>query len=256
MSLLLKAGELHPFTPHGSERTYLLRVPSTREAHLIDQKAVGRRGRRWHQLDLAKLLRDEFRKMVAADADPEACAPLVELVEGWVGGMQSAMDAWVEAGDSDELRQAYLDAAKPPGGMVEIENLVREASDAYCAAIAQQEAWPHLYGIAAAELFLDGWEGEELPPFKRGLRGVPDDLLNLIPDRHFVEIGQEMARILSPDETARKNSRSASSGASSRPSSTGSTEVRTRRLNGHSNPTGGTVQPSAAAGSESTHVTS
>lgn len=246
-----KAGERVDFQPEGSSYTYILRRPSVREAQLPAERAEAvAGGRQWYPFDVAREFREEFRLMVAAE--PVGMEVHLEAVERWFEGLQSAMDE-VRHDNTEESRAALFAALDMPREVARLERMVHKRSEPYRQVKAEQQAWPLSYGIAVVEDFLEDWHGEDLPPFERGKRGVPDELIDLIPQNDLVQIGMEFSRMLAPSDASRKNYRSASSGTSRPPSST-STEVTRPRPNGRTR--SGTSPGSASASSTSTPATS
>lgn len=256
--IVLRPGSSVPFSPdradHLPDRTYHLKVPAAYEAADIDERVEIEGGRPWYPLDLARLFRAEFRKLVAADPDPEACAPILAEVEAWVEELEAAVRR-VSEGNSAEVASAFFEAARIPDRLLAVEGELHQASRAWRTARAQQRAYRQRYGRVAADLYLTGWEGEDdLPEFRRGRQGVPDELMALVPAEHLAAIGDRVGELLRPSAARLKNSPSASSpGSSATPSTpTPATGRTTRRLNGRSPSAPGFSTISDGAASEST----
>lgn len=208
MSIVLDPAEPVAFQPRGEEGpTYFLRVPK-----VVD------RGRYRHALQTAGAVRHSNLALMQV-----ARAGLTKLLPGEDGDDGRALiDAYVERltaavtqtrlDRSEEAREELLEALRLPEALVDLLNVLGEHDTSLRKATADNVVYRFLAGMEAAKLFLTGWEGEGLPPFKRNLSGPTEETLQRIPSGDFEAIGGKVEDLMEPTEARMGNSGSASSG--------------------------------------------
>jgi hypothetical protein len=263
LDIVLKPGDTVPFTPPHQDdlpdRTYLIRVPPYFEARKVAAGVRVEGGRSWHPLDIARLLRTEFVRMIeTADPSPEAKAavqPWLDGIDAWVAAIDTAMRTYSSQRTDDNL-QALVREIPLPEKLAPVEVEVHRSSRSWRVAMEEQRAFREIQGLVCANLFVVGWEGEEeLPPFRRTRDGIPDEIVGLIPVEHLLAIGDRVGELIRPNQARLKNFHSASAGSSSPTASTGSTPPMPAP-NGHSPETGGLFLGPAGPSSESIPSTS
>jgi hypothetical protein len=115
---------------------------------------------------------------------------------------------------ADLLALVDLVAATAPGELGEAEaarfdllcDVCRRAGSAFAAVEADHVYWAEMVPLLAAKRFLDGWEGDGLPPFARGREGVADDLLERVDPLHLVQAGWKAWSLMTVSKATEKNS--------------------------------------------------
>lgn len=239
MRVYYAAGETVEVKPAGSERTYYVRCPSARERPRFRRRVQQLGGRQWGHLDMLTLLRDEATRLLGQDA-PEL-AGIIEVIDAHKDQFQAALSSW-RADPNDDAARALLEALRAPPLLAGIEQQVLAASELYAGRVADRSVFEELRGIAAAEMFLDGWFGEGLPGFRRVLNATPDELLDFIPSDDLIAIGNRVGELVDPPQDTVGNSSSESPGGSEESSSKA---AKKRRANGHSPSQDGMPSPSS-----------
>lgn len=217
----------------GSGITYRIRVPSKRD-RIRFQHALTASGVRQHSD--AKLLGRVQAVLRALEAEaPEEAASGLAAVEAWIAArdvadllpvevrqaalvaafMARSGFAWSPEGLDErdpEEASAILALVEAAARLGEVEAAVASGDDRFARMVADNEAWRPLYNMTAAAMFLAGWDGLDAP-FRRGRDGVPDELLEALPDAHVGAIGDRVAELIALAENDAKNSPSPSSGA-------------------------------------------
>lgn len=169
--LLAAAGKVHRWQPVPEGAVYLLRVPSV-DDRTEWQRMIDLRGGR--QVFPAMLV-DEVERAVTAllpDGDDPLRALHLATVEAYRGRMDEAA-ALIRAQHFDPTvnLEGVPALLAPSPEFEELLEAIRPGWPAYDRLVADRKAWPKIAGVAAARLFLTGWEGEGLPPFQKGLSG-------------------------------------------------------------------------------------
>lgn len=203
---LFGPGERVAVEPPRSGRIYWVRNPTYLEKPRWRHAVAALGGKRWGQIDLALALRREVERFLGDDpTGPQ----FIEAINGYIAGIEAAVAAWRDE-RSDENSAALTQALTPPELVAAIETQITAASLAYANMVADRVSYREYAGIAAAQMFLGDWQGPGLPPFKRSISGVPDELMNLIPSAHMVMIGDQVEMLVDPPEQILGNSDSAS----------------------------------------------
>ncbi|MCC2650760.1 MAG: hypothetical protein K0R61_1187 [Microvirga sp.] len=203
--VLYAPGERVAVEPPRSGRIYWVRNPTFLEKPRWRHSVAALGGRRWGQLDLAMALRREVERFLG---DDPTGAQFLEAIDGYIAGIETAVAAWRDE-RSDENSAALTKALVPPELVTGIETQITAASLTYANMQADRASYREYAGIAAAQMFLGDWEGKGLPPFRRTISGVPDELMNLIPSAHMVLIGDQVELLVDPPELLMGNSDSA-----------------------------------------------
>jgi hypothetical protein len=204
---LYAPGERVAVKPPRSERVYWVRNPTYLEKPRWRHAVAALGGKRWGQLDLAYALRREVERFLGDDpTGPQ----FIEAIDQYIAGIEAAVAAWRDE-RTDENSAALTKAIVPPELVAAIATQITTASLAYANMEADRVSYREYAGIAGAQMFLGDWEGKGLPPFRRSISGVPDELMNLIPSQHMVLIGDQIELLVDPPEEVIKNSGSASS---------------------------------------------
>jgi hypothetical protein len=112
----------------------------------------------------------------------------------------------------DALRLAITEAA--PGNAEELAAAIARAeAEAACAAIpsyagllAARQRYIGMLPWVAARHALRGWEGQDLPPFKRDRSLVSEALMDALPQEDIEPIGWRASALMQPSRDAEKNS--------------------------------------------------
>lgn len=219
------ASEPVRFQPEPTGPTYLLRVPRKRDKGPFLAAVTAAGGASWSRVQLMLKLEEAIGDLLPGDDDYEAREARKGEVAAYRLGIESAVELW-RAEKSEEADKLLGEALAMPPRVIEIHELVRRSGHpGYGGMLGDLEGYPTILGTVAAERFLVGWEGGDLPPFRRTSLGVSGDLLEEVPDRDLVAIGYEVARLMDPEKRRLGNSASASSGASPRTSSGNGTDT-------------------------------
>lgn len=122
-----------------------------------------------------------------------------------------------EAGELDrrensaESREAFNKAYQAPAALDEIFGHVKDADEIFERLINGAESYRIKFGRCAARLFLVGWKGPGLGPFRRDIGGTTEECLQQISTADLVAIGSKLDEMLEPQPAKVGNSVSASS---------------------------------------------
>jgi hypothetical protein len=199
------------FQPRDDGPTYLLRVPKVLDRAKYGHAVRAAGGQRWYVIDLAQTARAGIEALLAGEENATERGNLVAEVDAYTAGIKAAAAAW-QADRCEPKAKALAEAFQMSPVLEETWNRVAGVYEPLAARMADNETYPLIAGLVAARLFLMGWEGLETP-FRRGLAGVPDEVLDTIPSGDLIAIGQRIAELLEPTEARAKNSGSPSSGA-------------------------------------------
>jgi hypothetical protein len=216
MSVLRSPDEIVRFQPRPDGPTYLLRVPTVydRPAWRKEIRRMG--GRVWTATELATTLRAGIDAVLKRDDETDEER---EERERWLGyvdeykaGLQAAIERW-QAEKSDEADQEWRQALKMRPELEVIADQSAAEYQPYSDRVSDNESFREVSGMAAFKLFARGWEGENLPPFRRAHDGPDPSLMRRVPFGDYMAISGEVDRLMSPQEEQAKNSDS-ESGAS------------------------------------------
>lgn len=230
--------------PRGDDGpTYLLKVPRVVDRATYRREVSAAGGRQWPQLTLIDDVKAVVERLLPGEENAvERDARLTKL-DAHADAIKAALEAWQED-HSDENARALVDSLQPDERVSEIVEIVRAHDKAVARKIADNEVYPQIQGLVAARMFLQGWQGGGLPPFKRSPFGIDDALLDQISTGDLVAIGTKINSLLEPAEARLGNSGSESSGSSSPKSSSDS---KTAPAKSRSKATPGDSSGSAAA---------
>lgn len=207
-SLAASAAEIHRV--HCGERAYHLRIPS-RADQIKYRRALAATGASFHRAsDLCDALENAFKRLASDDARPG----IVSLIDSYRDANDAFVALIVEADDEDMKSQAVADArASMQAAAAALEPYARAARSGdpvYAGMLADNEVYWDLAGLVASRMFLVAWEGiaAEFPP--RGIDGLGDAGIDIIPaaDLGLIGIGYDAMTRISP--ARRKNSATAS----------------------------------------------
>ena len=154
------------------------------------------------------------------------------------GAIVNALEAAVQAALDDPadpdrqeaerliaLRRAEIDGGDKlsdddRGRLVRLVELVARAVPDFADKLAAQDHFWDIAAIEAPRLFLAGWDNRA-ETFRRGLRGVPLDLLEAIPDAHRQAVTAKVLALRAPTGQEEGNSPSPSPGRSEATTSPG-----------------------------------
>ena len=148
-----------------------------------------------------------FRERQAARAEVARIAGGFPSQAEMVAGLRAAIREAAPANLAEVL--AIVDAAEATPDDADVIARLRaiEASVAtfpvYADLVAARRHYLGVLPWVAARYALRGWEGEGLPPFRRVLGAVPEDLLELLPDDDIEAIGtraDQLARVAASAE--------------------------------------------------------
>jgi hypothetical protein len=242
----------------GERIAYLLKVPTVYDRAPLARAVAQRGGKRWTKTDMLGAARDGLAMLLPEENDAATRGALEKQLDLYDETLNGFAKAWLagrwEATDEETLKD--LTAAMEKLGTIEAELLplfdqIAAGYPRLASMIADDRAFPLIFGIEATKLFLLGWENRP-ESFARGPLGVPDDLLSALPDEHLIAIGGEIDRLRRPTEAERKNSDTPSSGPSA---VTSSTAASTPPASNPSETTASSSPNSASTSSESIPAT-
>jgi hypothetical protein len=150
----------------------------------------------------------------------------------YVDRLTAALERYRDEGSGEETDAELLAAVSVPPHLIDLLTELAENDTGLRRAAADNAVYALEAGQAAAKLFLVGWEGEDLPPFKRGLSGPTEATLAKITNRDFEAIGRHIEPLVDPPEARLGNSASRSSQPSEEKAS--SSAGKTTRRKTHS----------------------
>ncbi len=209
MAKMLNGTQPVPYTPPGQDDVpegqrvaYRLRVPSYYDRAAFRRACVAR-GAVFHpSARVFASARDGIAAILPDADDPDRThAEEVLAAAEAVEGIGEPLD--------DEMA----------GEAARLEDILRQQWEPYARLLADRAHWLEIAPFEATRMFVDGWENIDLP-FRRGLDGVPPDLLDALPREHIVLVGFEVMAMMRPTEQEAKNSESPSSSQSSTKTST------------------------------------
>lgn len=219
--------------PEGEQVAYRLKVPTVMDRAAFEREIALRNGRQHHPLAKLSALRAGVVAIFDGQESEAATETLAQIDDyaAELGGFYEQVRSGAFQGE--EGQEAFAAAIERQGeferALVEVADIVAEAYPPFARMRADDAVYPRIQGIAAAKLFLVGWEGI-VTKCDRGLAGLSDASLARIPDHHLVEIGMEVRRLSRVTEDEGKNSASPSHGSSvGAPSTAESTPVRKAR---------------------------
>jgi hypothetical protein len=219
-SILVDPKEPVALQPRENGPTYFLRVPRVVDRAKFRHDLLAEGGRQWFNLDLVAHVRDLVARLMEGDEhEPERTARLTEL-DAYAARVREAANVYNLERTEESLAQ-LSEAIQQPEPVTAMFKIAADHDQGFRDKLADNRVFPEIVGYVAAKLFLQGWEGEGMPAFRRSPFGsVEDAVLRPIPTEDMVAIGRRITELLEPAETRLGNSRSASSGDSDQTSST------------------------------------
>ncbi|MGE5515083.1 MAG: hypothetical protein ACM31D_04605 [Bacteroidota bacterium] len=222
MAKLLKPGDVVPFTPPGQDHLaegkrirYHLKVPAVHERPGLKRAVLSAGGRLHAPLTLWQACQAALVAVYGDDIPETFTAVMSEVKDAGQAAAESYL-ALPEA-NGPEARAVFTEAAMRYQASMAVfavvANEVAPFSQQLADMLADNAVYHDIVGVAASRLFLTGWDNLS-QPFKRGPKGVPDDLLAVIPPHHIPAIGHELERLMAPTEPEAGNSDSPSPGPS------------------------------------------
>lgn len=206
-----------PLQPRPDGPTYFLRVPVVADRAGFRHALAAAGARYWGQLDLARAARAATERLLAGMDEQ---AEWLGRIDAYATGIEAAIEA---GGSGPEADQALDEALAVPPELALIMDALAGLDPLLAARVADNAVFPERAGVIATRLFLTGWEGEGLPPLRRGFSGVAEESLALIPTRDMVAIGRRVGELLEPRPATLGNSASPSSGPLNQDGSTAGT---------------------------------
>jgi hypothetical protein len=171
--------ETRAVQPPGSPRTYTMAPPTYLERQALRADLTRTAGANPSQPQMFDAIRAAIREIAAANA-----AELLAVVDA------------AEAAPEDRDTQARLAAIEAAVGTVPVYAELRAARERFAGAM------PYI----AARHLLRGWDGPQLPAFRRVNGLVPDHLLDLLPIDEITAIGWAGWDLMQVGPSAEKNS--------------------------------------------------
>lgn len=211
--LLLDPKELVRLQPREGGPAYFLRVPDVADRAKWKHALITKGARKWSQLDLADACMQAIKRLLPDEEDaPEREARLAE-VEAYAQGIRESVAAILEE-RNEETTKALWAAIEMSPRLLAIFEAVSLADETLARRAADNAVYAELAGLVAARMFLEGWEGEGLPFFRRSKLGLDDAMLRRVPTGDLVAIGERIAGLIEPSPERLGNSGSASSTSS------------------------------------------
>jgi hypothetical protein len=249
MSLLNGPTEPIAFQPRPpTGPTYYLRQPMVEDRYRLTEVAGANPSGFWERIWALKAAIDRM----AASGDYEAeFDQWHELIDAYSERLKAAAEA-DRLENSEESRAAFNQAFQTPPPLDEIIDHVKHADQVFERLCNRADAYREKSGLAAARLFLVGWQGPGLGRLRRDPGGVTSACLQLINQFDMVAIGDRVRELLEPPPAKVGNSDSPSLPQSS-PTISGPTRTtapapvrrrgRPRKVAAHSNGQISAAQP-------------
>lgn len=220
--ILLDPARPVEFQPRPAGPTYLLRVPRLVDREEYDRAVRLRRARKWFFWDFQAGIVRAIERLRDAGGYDAPFADWLAALEAYQARVREAAARRDEL-DTAETRQELGLALTAPPVVQTIVELARDVDEDVAAMQADNELFDLSSGTVAARLFLVGWEGDGLGPFKRDPRGATEETLWQVPEADLVAIGYRVRELLQPRPARLGNSVSASSATPSQDISAGAT---------------------------------
>lgn len=229
MAMLHSPGEVVTFTPAGQDAIvegkrvrYHLRVPSFAEKTKLKRAITMAGGRRHAPAAVVAVCRQAVEG-VYEGAPPAHLIAILDEVEAAGRAAAEAYIALPEA-NGPEVRERFLDAAvRFQAANVHFSAMVEEVSP-YSTTLAgmlgDNAVYLDIVGREGARLLLMGWDNVK-GEFSRSPHGVPDPVLDRIPNAHWPLLGAEVERLYGLTEEEVGKSASPSPGPCDGETSTG-----------------------------------
>lgn len=226
-------------------KALLFKVPTVVDGPLYERAVIAAGGKRWSLTQRIHALADGVNAILEGEEHAAERLPIVaELQALELQAAEVIAQARTVQGLDDEQRVSWLvrlSEIESSARLAEIEAVVAPRYPRYNALLADNQVYSMIRGIAAAKLFLVGWEGIKAP-VERTLEGVSESTLAHIPRRRFAEIGAFVDGMLAPTEDEAGNSESPSPGLSAATTSTAASKpprtARSRKTAGRSRKSG------------------
>ena len=180
MTPILSAAEAVEFQPPGSPRSYTLAPLTFRERAAFRADMARTAGAYPSRAQLFGALRAVVREL-----SPGNAAELLDLLDA------------AEADEAGEDRETQVRLAA-------LEAQVA-TQPTYAAMAAARVHYSNMLPLVAARHALRGWQGPDLPEFRRERGLVPDELLDAVPFADLTAIGNKAADLMAPSEAAAGN---------------------------------------------------
>jgi hypothetical protein len=195
---------------------YLVRPPTVSDIATWDREWRAAGGRTWTVWQLIDALADAVRMALPDPEDPDRVRHLADIAEhrdtlAALAMTLPQLDRSDESAVADWHRRWSERSADP--AIEELSETLRRHVPIYAGKLADNDVAGYLRGVVAARLFLVDWEGLPGHP-RRGLSGLDEASVQMIPRQHLEAIGGFVERLSRPSETEEKNSASPPGGAS------------------------------------------
>lgn len=230
MAKLLSAGDTVEWIPPGQDALpedrrvrYRLAVPVPMLRLKFRRRCATLGARQVTPRDLVNAIAAALAAMEPAAEDAAVRDRNLALVHE----VQAAWDSYVArlgAGDFDgEAGAAAMLAERQEAAPLEatVEAIGRalvDYSEPVARLYAQADTYAEAAGMAAADVFMTGWQGLS-QPFRRVAEGLPDAVMMAIPELHLRLLAYHIETLFAPTEAERGNSAPPSSSQSAETSS-------------------------------------
>jgi hypothetical protein len=199
-------------------RVYHLRVPVRADEAEWQEGLLGMGATSYSYTQLLKAMREAVVEHLQPVYGPEAEAMAADL-DREVARLEEASERWRNQ-RTKEAEEALNALLNPSPRIEEIGEAVNRLNETlgplrYNTMVSVNAAFPRRAGILALREFCHGWEGEGLPPFERGMKGVPHQLIAQVPRSDKILVGNRVAEHLRRDPVRLGNSPSPSAPSSS-----------------------------------------
>jgi len=174
--------------------------------------------------DMLATLRRGVEHLLSDPADAVSlaeCLGVVDLYTTHIDALEEAMRMRAAGAAEDEILAKLQEHAIAPDLKDRIEQLELVVARGYSPFAAKNAARDFFMAVSPVEAFRQFVVGVENAPFdfRTGPGGVPDDVLENVPEHHRVEIGFAALDLMSVNKAEEKNLKSPSPGTSSPKSS-------------------------------------
>jgi hypothetical protein len=220
MSRIEDPSVARPFVPFDQRQVddakrvvYFVKPPTLTEQTQLQRAILEAGGRQHLPIEMFRQMKRGIQRALGDD-EADLRARLLERIERGItlslemqDGVLGGQYAGVEGIEAFLKIQAQLIEASDD--TEEIATVVADHDARFARMRADNALFPQIAAIWACKLFLRGWQNGP-GKFRRQREGVPDDLIQQIPEIHRLEIAAEVRRLSSPTEAERKNSDSLS----------------------------------------------
>jgi len=240
MSLLCKPGEPQTLALDenlASARVYKLATPTTIGRIRFRRMIAEAGGRHYGTIPMLGAMRASIEKVFGSGEPSRSSSEAVAQKNEARDALTAAVDAqrtrilefWTDAGNGkfdaletgtaepallEEFRTRQLAIVEGANGLANTQRILIDADPGFAAMVADEDAFPLIRGIVAAQLFMVSWSGIEGECSKGPDALLSEDSLARIPESDLPAIGAKAEAMMALDKAQKKASVSPAPGDS------------------------------------------